>query len=107
MLERGGRVLVVDKNSFLGGNSTKATSGINGAGTKQQRALGIADSAETFEFDTAKSANQGKEGVPISPLGKVLTHDSGPAVEWLTNSFGMCRSSPVLMQLCVCTLQFV
>jgi NADPH-dependent 2,4-dienoyl-CoA reductase/sulfur reductase-like enzyme len=30
VLERGGRVLVLDKNPFYGGNSTKATSGING-----------------------------------------------------------------------------
>jgi len=36
VLERGGNVLVLDKNSFFGGNSTKATSGINGALTKTQ-----------------------------------------------------------------------
>ena len=41
VLERGGRVLVVDKNAFLGGNSTKATSGINGALTNTQIKLGI------------------------------------------------------------------
>ena len=28
ILERGGRVLVLDKSAFLGGNSVKATSGI-------------------------------------------------------------------------------
>tara|TARA_B110000503_G_C6989104_1_gene346560 strand:+ start:161 stop:286 length:126 start_codon:yes stop_codon:yes gene_type:complete len=33
VLERGGRGLLVDRNPFCGGNSTKATSGINGAGT--------------------------------------------------------------------------
>ncbi|CAG8662695.1 2385_t:CDS:1, partial [Scutellospora calospora] len=36
VLEHGGNVLVLDKNSFFGGNSTKATSGINGALTKTQ-----------------------------------------------------------------------
>ena len=36
ILEHGGNVLVLDKNSFFGGNSTKATSGINGALTKTQ-----------------------------------------------------------------------
>jgi succinate dehydrogenase/fumarate reductase flavoprotein subunit len=41
VLEHGGRVLVLDKNSFLGGNSTKATSGINGALTRTQIKLGI------------------------------------------------------------------
>ncbi|CAD6913991.1 unnamed protein product, partial [Tilletia controversa] len=32
LYERGANVLVLDKNPFFGGNSTKATSGINGAG---------------------------------------------------------------------------
>jgi len=36
VLEHGGNVVVIDKNSFFGGNSTKATSGINGALTKTQ-----------------------------------------------------------------------
>jgi succinate dehydrogenase/fumarate reductase flavoprotein subunit len=39
----------------MGGNSTKATSGINGAGTNSQRSLNIPDSAETFFADTKKS----------------------------------------------------
>jgi succinate dehydrogenase/fumarate reductase flavoprotein subunit len=33
VLERGGKVLILERNAFGGGNSTKATSGINGAGT--------------------------------------------------------------------------
>jgi succinate dehydrogenase/fumarate reductase flavoprotein subunit len=41
VLERGGNVLLLDKNSFMGGNSTKATSGINGALTNTQIKLGI------------------------------------------------------------------
>ncbi|KAK5801977.1 hypothetical protein F5H01DRAFT_80998 [Linnemannia elongata] len=36
VLEHGLNVLVIDKNAFFGGNSTKATSGINGALTKTQ-----------------------------------------------------------------------
>jgi succinate dehydrogenase/fumarate reductase flavoprotein subunit len=35
-LERGAFVTLIDKSSFLGGNSTKATSGINGALTQTQ-----------------------------------------------------------------------
>lgn len=46
ILERGGNVLVLDKNAFFGGNSTKATSGINGAGTATQAELDIPDSAK-------------------------------------------------------------
>lgn len=41
ILERGGSVVVMDKNPFFGGNSTKATSGINGALTRTQIKLGI------------------------------------------------------------------
>jgi len=40
-LERGGNVLIIEKNPFMGGNSTKATSGINGALTNTQIQLGI------------------------------------------------------------------
>ena len=40
---------------FMGGNSTKATSGINGAGTQSQQDLGIQDSARIFFEDTKKS----------------------------------------------------
>ena len=37
LVERGANVLVLDKNPFFGGNSTKATSGINGALLREPR----------------------------------------------------------------------
>jgi flavocytochrome c len=88
VIERGGRVVLIDKNPFLGGNSTKATSGINGALTSAQIKLGIPDSAVSFERDTALSATKGKSD-QIHPLGKVLVWESAPAVEWLMNNFGL------------------
>jgi succinate dehydrogenase/fumarate reductase flavoprotein subunit len=88
VLERGGRVLLLDKNSFLGGNSTKATSGINAALTRTQIAQHIPDSVEQFEEDTALAATSGKSK-QIHPLGKVLVGESAPAVEWLIDSFGL------------------
>ena len=42
---------------FMGGNSTKATSGINGAGTQTQQELGIPDSAKLFFEDTKRSVS--------------------------------------------------
>lgn len=85
VLERGGRVIVLDKNAFLGGNSTRATSGINGSATSSQRALGVADSPELFYDDTARSARD----LLRPELVRVLTHNSGSAVEWLKNSFAL------------------
>ena len=79
LLERGANVLLLDKQgyvflsliffpfslattfvttltfSFMGGNSTKATSGINGAGTQTQQDHGIADSSKIFFDDTKHS----------------------------------------------------
>jgi flavocytochrome c len=88
VLEHGGKVLLLDKNPFCGGNSTKATSGINAAPTKTQIKNGIEDSAAIFEKDTARSANLGKSEETY-PLAKVLTAGSDPAVEWLTSKFGI------------------
>jgi len=76
----------------MGGNSVKATSGINGALTKTQIKAGIKDSAELFEADTIKSAaGLGGTEAPAytAPLAHVLTHESGPAVDWLCGSFGL------------------
>jgi flavocytochrome c len=83
IIERGGNVVLIDKNAFLGGNSTKATSGINGAGTSTQMKLGIPDNAQIFYEDSAKSARA--EIVPA--LTKVLTFQSGSAVEWIQDKF--------------------
>ncbi|KAG0036361.1 hypothetical protein BGZ82_004329 [Podila clonocystis] len=83
ILDHGLNVLVIDKNAFFGGNSTKATSGINGALTRTQIALGIKDSVEAFYDDTAKSARD-----MLRPdLVKVLTGRSASAVEWLQDKF--------------------
>lgn len=79
ILQCGGRVLVLDKSPFCGGNSTKATSGINASGTSTQRALGIHDSPELFEKDTTVSAMDKAR----PELIHTLTHESAAAVEWL------------------------
>ncbi|MCO5598753.1 hypothetical protein L7F22_052852 [Adiantum nelumboides] len=85
ILERGGNVLVLDKNAFFGGNSTKATSGINGAGTATQADLDIPDSAKIFFNDTKKSARD----LARDDLIKVLTGRSGEAVNWLQDRFNL------------------
>ncbi|ORX53970.1 Flavocytochrome c [Hesseltinella vesiculosa] len=83
--EQGGNVLLLDKNPFFGGNSTKATSGINGALTRTQIALNIKDSVEAFYQDTLKSARD----LARPDLIKVLTGHSASAVEWLQDKFAL------------------
>lgn len=47
----------------MGGNSTKATSGINGSGTNSQQEAGIADSNKIFFDDTKKSVRCSPERI--------------------------------------------
>jgi len=83
VMEWGAKVVLLDKSSFCGGNSTKATSGINGAGTKTQKAQGINDDAEIFVADTLKG------GAKRPEVAKVLCANSGPDVEWLMDVFNL------------------
>ena len=78
-------VVIIEKEPRMGGNSAKATSGINGWGTQVQKAAGIQDSGELFENDTFLS---GKGGHCQPALVKTLSNHSAEAVEWLT-SFGV------------------
>jgi len=83
VLELGGRVTLLDKSSFCGGNSTKATSGINGAGTKGQAANGIKDTVDIFFKDTMKG------GAKKPEVAKVLCANSGADVDWLVEKFDL------------------
>merc|ERR1719389_529624 len=62
VVENGGRTVLLDKSSFCGGNSTKATSGINGAFTRTQKEKGIQDSTDLFTKDTLKGGAKRPEG---------------------------------------------
>merc|ERR1719491_1659884 len=83
VVENGGKTVLIDKSSFCGGNSTKATSGINGADTKTQREKGIQDSSELFTNDTLKGGAQQPE------IAKILCENSGADVEWLMDAFDL------------------
>lgn len=65
------------------GNSTKATSGINGAGTRTQQEQGVKDSVKAFFEDTKKSAKD----LARDDLIQVLTGNSADAVHWLQDKF--------------------
>jgi len=83
LVENGARTVLLDKSSFCGGNSTKATSGINGANTRSQKSKGINDTTEIFTADTLKGGAKRPEVV------KVLCGNSGRDVEWLMDKFDL------------------
>ena len=76
---------LIRPKGFFGGNSTKATSGINGALTRTQVDHKIEDSVKQFYDDTLKSARDKAR----PDLIKVLTYKSAAAVEWLQDVFNL------------------
>lgn len=72
-------VVIVEKMPMLGGNTVKATGGMNAAETKAQEALGIKDSIETFIEDTMV----GGYNVNNKDLVTVMAENSSDAIDWL------------------------
>jgi aspartate oxidase len=83
--DRDVRPTVLDKQGFFGGNSTKATSGINGAATRAQASHDVKDSVKAFFDDTKKSAKD----LARDDLIQVLAGNSASAVHWLEDEFGL------------------
>jgi cleavage and polyadenylation specificity factor subunit 2 len=80
----GARVTLFEKEQVVGGNSAKATSGINGVVTEWQKRLGINDSYKLFESDTYKAG----KNLNTVHLVEMLSAKSNSAIEWL-GSFGL------------------
>ncbi|CAB4252096.1 similar to Saccharomyces cerevisiae YEL047C Soluble fumarate reductase, required with isoenzyme Osm1p for anaerobic growth [Maudiozyma barnettii] len=78
-------IILIDKAASIGGNSIKASSGINGAHTTIQEQQQITDSPELFLKDTVKSA----KGKGSEPLMEKLSKDSHLAIEWLQGEFDL------------------
>ena len=92
-------IIMLEKEAKFGGNSMKATSGINGAGTEFQKDLDIKDDPNVFGKDTYYSALGGKSNIDdeskesgnpeMSALITTLTKSSASAVDWLKNEFDL------------------
>ena len=82
ILDRGGKVVIMEKEHLLGGNSNKASSGINACCPNNGT---YGDFLESFKNDTLKSA-----GASARPeLIEVLISNSGDAVTWLKERVGV------------------
>lgn len=79
--DAGANVIIVEKMPFLGGNTARATGGINAAGTKYQEALGITDTPEIHYNDTLT----GGENINDPELVTYLTNNAADSINWLTD----------------------
>jgi fumarate reductase flavoprotein subunit len=78
--QAGAKVLVLEKMPFVGGNSLKASGGMNCADTKFQAALDITDSGvPQFIEDTMN----GGHGINDLALVATMAENSAEAVDWL------------------------
>ena len=86
ILEAGGRVVLIEKSSTISpplGNAALTTTGISGAGTRLQSQHEEMDSVSEFVSDVIKS------GVKKSELSRTLCENSGDAINWLSDTFGI------------------
>jgi len=94
ILEAGKKVILVEKEKKLGGNSVRASSGINASETHHQKNQKVPDTNDLFMHDTAYSATKDINAT-ASPLVHVLAKNSADGVRWL-ESHGL--DLPVLSQ---------
>jgi fumarate reductase flavoprotein subunit len=80
--ERGMKVMLVEKQPRLGGSTAMSIGSISAAGTRWQKAKGIADNPEDFLEDMGKFP--GVDMASDAPeLRTVLAAEAGPALDWL------------------------
>jgi flavocytochrome c len=82
ILDRGGKVILIEKEHLLGGNSNKASSGINACCPNKDT---LSDTIESFMSDTIRSAGEAAR----PDLIKVLVENSASAVNWLKERVGV------------------
>ena len=96
-LRAGAKVHMLERAAKPGGNSIKASSGINGANTRFQKAAGVVLD-DKFYDDTVRSAGRRflqqqqeaeNEGVNRAGLISALTNRSESAVNWLVDDIGV------------------
>ncbi len=77
--DNGAKVIVLEKQGIIGGNTNYSTGGINASETSVQRGLGINDTNQLFYDDTMK----GGHGLNFPNLVKSLVEHSAGTIDWL------------------------
>lgn len=81
----GARVLILEKESELGGNTARSIGSVPGAGSRFQATAGIEDSPETFAADLRRQA----DGHLDEPVARRLCGISAELVHWLVDEAGV------------------
>ncbi|CAJ1373427.1 unnamed protein product [Effrenium voratum] len=81
LLERGCNIVILEKSQNLGGNSSKATTGIAAPGSELQKANGVTDN--------------GADLVSMEPIAKDMIEKGAKDVDWLLSLAG-CKDEMVL-----------
>ncbi len=77
--QAGTNFVLLEKMPYAGGNTTKATGGMNAAETHYQKEQGIEDSTALFAADTMK----GGHALNDPALVAVMANESAGAIDWL------------------------
>ncbi len=80
----GKKVIIVEKMPIVGGNTTRATGGMNAAETSIQAAAGITDTKETFYNDTMKGGKDKNDPA----LLQTMVDNAAAAVDWINELGG-------------------
>ena len=82
--DAGAKVVIIEKMPFVGGNTIRATGGINAAETPQQAKMGIKDSIDQMIKDTMKGGHYKND----PQLVHTLTAHAKDSVAWFTSLGG-------------------
>jgi len=94
LLQAGKRVILVEKEKKLGGNSVRASSGYNASETHHQKAQNVPDTNSLFMHDTVYSATKDLNAEP-TPLIQTLCKNSAEGIRWME---GLGINLPVISQ---------
>jgi fumarate reductase flavoprotein subunit len=83
--EAGVDAVLIERDAVPSGSTALSAGLIPAAGTRFQRAKGIADSAELFAADLKRKAHGAADPVIVD----VVSRGAGPLVEWLSDRYGL------------------
>ena len=79
--QAGKNVVILEKMPYVGGNTTKATGGMNAAETSYQKAAGIEDTIEQFYLDTMAGGYEKSN----PELVRTMAEHSAAGIDWLAS----------------------